>query len=271
MREYATKIKGKMLEFTRLFCLETSIFQRFVIIYKYIYFLHSDPLAKNIMQGIFDDHIKLMGENSDDYGDEDEFLKIKGEVLFSKEFWTYYSNLELVHKKMKKLKKCCVRDKDDFDDFCKLFSKPYSKQMLELSFEVVNSEVFERLDKECFFTCDDESNKTYFDDKNSVLYVQGVKVKINKQDKITNAHKILNHIFITNKDNIKDDFYYAEIAEDEFHELDYKSRKNNWKKYNRACEYINLLVKQQTGEKITNFLEFNTGNKGKIKINKKYI
>jgi len=58
MLEYVSKIKQKMLEFTRLFCLETSIFQRFVIIYKYIYFLNSDPLAKNILQGIFDDTTK---------------------------------------------------------------------------------------------------------------------------------------------------------------------------------------------------------------------
>ena len=186
MREYASKIKAKMLEFTRLFCIETSIFQRFVIIHKYIYFLNSDPLAKNIMQGIFDDHIKLMGENSDEYGDEDEFLKIKGNVLFSKEFWTYYSNLELVHKKMKKLKKCRVHDTADFDNFCRLFSKPYSKQMLELSFEVINSEVFERLDKKCFFNWDDENNKTYFDEEKSILYAKGIKVKISKYIKRKN-------------------------------------------------------------------------------------
>ena len=222
------------------------------------------------MQGIFDDHIKLMGESSDEYGDEDEFLKIKGDVLFSKEFWTYYSNLELVHKKMKKLKKCCVQDKDDFDDFCKLFSKPYSKQMLELSFKVVNSEVFDRLDKECFLNGNDEDNKTHFDDKKGVLYVRGMSVEINKQNKITNAHKILRHIFITNKDNLEDDFFYAEIAEDEFHELDYKNRKNNWRKYLRACEDINEKVKNQDKE-IKHFLKFNSGSKGKVKLNKKYF
>jgi hypothetical protein len=223
------------------------------------------------MQGIFDDHIKLMGENSDDYGDEDEFLKIKGDVLFSKEFWTYYSNLELVHKKMKKLKKCYVQDKDDFDDFCKLFSKPYSKQMLELSFEVVNSEVFERLDKECFFTCDDENNKTKFDEPKSVLYIQGEKVKINQRNRITNAHKILNHIFVTNKDNLDDDFFYSEIAEDEFKELDYNSRDRAWETYHVACRELAKKIRKQTKNKIEDFLVFNTGKTGSIKINKKYL
>lgn len=269
MREYASKIKAKMLEFTRLFCLETSIFQRFVIVYKYIYFLNSDPLAKNIMQSIFDDTAKVIGQNCDDCMDEDEFLDIKGEVLFSKEFWSYYSNLELIHKKMKKLKNTCVANKEEFDNFCRLFSRPYSKEMLELSFKVINSEVFERLDKECFFKCDDEDNKTYFDDKRSVLYVQGVKIKIAKQDKITNTHKLLHHIFITNKDNLKDDFYYAEIAEDEFHELDYKNRKNNWKKYHNTCFELNKKIESITGKK--DFLKYNTGKKGKVKINRKYL
>ena len=270
MRHYASKIKEKMLEFTRLFCLETSIFQRFVIVYKYIYFLNSDPLAKNIMQGIFDDTAKVIGQNCDDCMDEDGFLDISGEVLFSKEFWAYYSNLELIHKKMKKLKKTCVGDKKEFDNLCQLFSRPYSKDMLELSFKVVNSEVFDRLDKECFLNGKDEDNKTRFDDKKGVLYVRGVSVEINKQNKITNAHKILRHIFITNKDNLKDDFYHSEIAEDEFHELDYKNRKNNWRKYHRACEDINKKVKEQNKE-VKHFLKFSSGVKGKVKVNKKYL
>lgn len=271
MREYATKIKSKMLEFTRLFCLETSIFQRFVIIYKYIYFLNSDPLAKNIMQSIFDDTAKVVGQNSDECMDEDEFLNIKGDVLFSKEFWTYYSNLELIHKKMKKLQNSCVADKEDFDNFCRLFSRPYSKDMLKLSFKVVNSEVFERLDRDCFFNGKDEENKTGFDQQKSVLYIKGITVKINKKDKITNAHKILNHIFITNKDNLKDDFFYSEIAEDEFKEIDYKNRKNNWRKYHHACDVVNDKVKKTSKDEITDFLLFNTGIQGCVKINEKYL
>lgn len=266
----ADTIKEKMLDFTRLFSIERNIFQKFVIVYKYIYFLNSDPLAKNILQKIFDETAKVVGQPSEDYLDEDKFLNVKGEAIFSREFWIYYTNLEIIHGKMKKIKKCCIEDKKEFNDLRKLFSKPYSKKMLELSFEVVNSEVFERLDKECFFNGEDEDNKTRFDDKKGVLYVRGAKVEINKQSKITNAHKILRHIFVTNKDNLNDDFYYAEIAEDEFHELDYKSRKNNWRKYSRACEDINKKVREQDKE-IKHFLKFSSGTKGKVKVNKKYL
>lgn len=267
MQHYASKIKAKMLEFTRLFCLETSIFQRFVIIYKYIYFLNSDPLVKNIMQGIFDDTAKIIGE-CDECIDEDEFLDVKGEAIFSREFWSYYSNLERIHKKMKKLKKCCLCDKEEFNNLCLLFSKSYSKEMLELSFKVVNSEVFERLDQECFFSLDKNENKTYFDEEKSILHIKGKKVIISKQDKITNAHKILNHIFVTNKDNLKDDFFYSEIAEEEFGDFDYKLDKNNWKKYHNTCLELNRKINDATN--IENFFKFNTGQKGRIKLNSKY-
>lgn len=269
MREYASKIKEKMLEFTRLFSIETSIFQRFVIVYKYIYFLNSDPIAKGIMQKLFDETAKAIGkENNDKQMDEDEFINIKGKALFSREFWIYYTNLEVIHKRMKKMKDVNIPDDKEFNNLYKLFSKPYSKQMLELSFTVVNSEVFERLDKDCFFK-QEKKEKLFFDDKRSILYLKGLRIRISKQDKRTNAHKILHHIFITNRKNIKDDFFYSEIAEDEFGELDYKSRKNNWKKYHNTCFELNKKIEKAT--KLKNFLKYNTGKKGKVKINCKYL
>ncbi len=271
MSHQISKIKEKMLEFTQLFCLETGIFQRFVIIYKYIYFLNSDPLAKNIMQGIFDDTAKVIGgENCDGCMDEEGFLDISGEVLFSKEFWMYYANLELIHKKMKKFKGMCVSDRKEFDNFCRLFSQPYSKEMLELSFKVINSHVFDKLDKESFCTSSEDEYKTRFDERTGVLHVRGIRVRMNKLNKITNAHKILRHIFITNKDNLADDFYYAEIAEDEFQELDYKNRKNNWRKYVRACEDVNSKVKGQD-KALEQFLVWSSGAKGSVRVNGEYL
>ena len=38
-----------MLEFTKLFCIETNIFQRFVIVYKYFKFLNKDPIVKDVL------------------------------------------------------------------------------------------------------------------------------------------------------------------------------------------------------------------------------
>lgn len=136
-----------MLEFTKLFCIETNIFQRFVIVYKYFKFLNTEPIVKDVLQKIFDDTAKIIGEPEENM-DEDKFLKVKGDALFSREFWVYYTNLEVIHGKMKKLQKCHLTDKSELEQLSKLFSKPYSKKMLELSLEVINSEVFNRLDQE---------------------------------------------------------------------------------------------------------------------------
>ena len=271
MREYASKIKAKMLEFTRLFCLERNIFQRFVIVYRYIRLLNKDPLTKEILQKMFDDTAKVMGKLNNDGMDEEEFLDVKGEVIYTNDFWVYYSNLEIIHGKMKTIKKCKLCDKSKFDNLCRLFSKPYSKEMLELSFKVINSNVFDQLDQKCFLDEGKKDGETYFEEKKSVLYIKGQKILINRQDKITNAHKILKYIFIDNKKNLEDDFFYSEIAENEFNELDYKERKNNWRTYFRACQDINEKILNQTNELIKDFLEFNTGKKGKASINKKYL
>ncbi|MFW0837525.1 MAG: hypothetical protein ACKKL5_00820 [Candidatus Komeilibacteria bacterium] len=268
MMNHARNIKEKMNEFARLFSIETNIFQRFVIVYKYIRFLNSDPLIKDILQDIFDSTAKFIGK-PDELLDEDKFLDVEGQALFSSEFWIYYKNLEIIHGKMKKVKACCLKEKQEFDSLRKLFSKPYSKQMLELSFKVVNSEVFDQLDQKVFITSNDKDEKTYFDEIKSILYIKGKKVPISKQNKITNAHKILKYIFITNKDNLKDDFYYAEIAEDEFADLEYTKDKNNWKKYHNTCNEINTKIQQIID--IKSFLKYNTGIKGKIKLNKKYL
>jgi hypothetical protein len=263
-------IKEKMNEFARLFSIERNIFQRFVIVYKYICFCNSDPLVKDILQKIFDDTAKVIGEPEENMN-ENKFLNVKGKAIFSQEFWIYYNNLEIIYGKMKKIKKCQICDEKEFEDLIKLFSKPYSKKMLNLSLEIVNSNVFDKLDQKSFLNSDNKEDTTYFDEKKSILYIKNNKIIISKQDKITNAHKILKYIFIDNKDNLKDDFYYAEIAEDEFGELEYTKDDKAWEKYHDACKYINKIIEGQTKNKIKKFLIYNTGRKGRVKLNKKFI
>ena len=269
MSAQISKIKEKMLEFTQLFCLETNVFQRFVIVYKYIRLLRKDPLVKDVLQQIFDETVEIMGQHGEEELDEESFIRVKGDAILSRQFWMYYHNLEMIYRKMKKMKSCGIDDKEEFDDLCKLFSKPYSRDMLELSFKVVNSEVFEELDKKSFF--DKNSDETTFDKKRSVLYIKGKKILINKQDRITNAHKLLHHIFVRNKKNTNDDFFYSEIADEEFGDFDYSETPSRWKRYHRASEYVNKKVNEQTDGDITDFLVYNTGKRGKVHINKKYL
>ncbi len=269
MKAYCSALKEKMLELTRLFCIENNIFQRFVIIYKYITLIDKDPVTKEVLQGIFDNTAKVMGEAGQELN-EDKFLNVKSEVIHTNEFWVYYSNLKIIYSRMKKIKECKITDKKEFDDLCRLFSKPYSKDSLKLSFKVINSNIFEHLDQKSFLSDEEEVKKIYFDQKKSTLLIKGQKVPIGRQDKISNSHKLLKHIFITNKENLDDDFFYSEIADEEFDDLDeYKTNRHGWKRYHHACSDINCKI--EAAIKIKDFLIFNTGRKGKVKLNKKYI
>lgn len=255
-------IKADMLKFARSFSIERNPFQRFVIIHKYVLYIHNEPLAKSALQKVFEDTAPFSHQM---YTSEEI-----NEALASREFWTYYSNLEVIHAKMEKLKACPINKKEEFQNLQNLFSKPYSNYMLELSFKVVNSEIFDRLDQETFFSGERfKEEKTYFDEKKSILHVRGKKIRINKQNRVTNSHKILRHIFMTNANNLEDDFFFSEIALDEFDELDYTFRKDNWRKYHTACEIINKKVKKQAG--FDDFLIFNTGTSGHVCVNKKYL
>jgi hypothetical protein len=270
MKAYYSALKEKMLELTRLFCIETNIFNRFVIIYKYITLIDKDPITKGVLQKIFDNTANMMGEAGQELN-EDKFLNVKSEVIHTNEFWVYYSNLKIIYSRMKKIKECKICEKKEYDDLCRLFSKPYSKDSLKLSFKVVNSSIFEHLDQTNFLTEDDEEDKkTWFDEKRSTLWVKGEKIVIGKQDKIGNAHKLLRYIFISNKDNLKDDFFYSEMAEDEFEDFDeYKENHNRWRRYHAICCEVNKKIEDVI--KIKDFLKYNTGRKGKFIVNKKYL
>lgn len=259
-----------MLKITQSFSEENNTFQRFVFIYEYIEFLNEHSSIREILQKIFEETARLASE-VEAHLLSDSSIDDKGQVLFAKEFWANYTRLGVVHGKMKEFQKERSPEKLVLDGLSRHFSKPYSDHLLQLSFKVINTEVFDRLDKLHFLQAGAHIGRTYFDEIKSILYIKGLSVRINIQDRITNAHKMLRHFFIVNEKNLRDDFYYAEVAEDEFHELDYTHRENNWRKYHYACEDINRKVERQTNGQIKDFLVFNTGIKGSVKINEKYL
>lgn len=269
MYQTCQDIKQKMEGYAESFSSEETNFQRFVIVHDYFVYLQNDPLTKKVLQDIFDETIT---GTPDEPLSDDEYLEAKTEAVHSQGFWFCFTNLEVISEKMSKLHDGGKsKDKAQFENLCRIFSKAYSNKMLELSFQVVTSEISERLNEACFFNSCDKDTKTFFDEDKSILYIRGRKVPINIQDKITNAHKILHHIFITNKNNVGDDFYYAEIAEDEFHELNYRDNPTAWERYHSACRYVNNRVEEITKGIIPDFLICNTGKKGHVSVNKKYL
>lgn len=102
-----------------------------------------------------------------------------------------------------------------------------------------------------------------FDERASTLYVKGRPVKIKKQSKLTMAHRVLKYIFVDNRTDVNQEFFFTEYAEKEFEDEAYNSRK-----YTSACEVINRKILEQVGFKA--FLIVRNGRKASVKINPKY-
>ena len=106
-------------------------------------------------------------------------------------------------------------------------------------------------------------NTLSFDSEKSILHFSGYKIIIAKRNEKPIAHYILEHIF-TAEDGLSQQYSYWEIAEETF-----KDTYEKWQKYYRACEDVNEKVLDVTG--INDFLDYSTGRKGNVKINKKYL
>lgn len=109
---------------------------------------------------------------------------------------------------------------------------------------------------------------TKFDVKNSILFLSGCKIKIARQNKETMAHLVLQYLFKNDHEG-----FYSEMAEDilEIDIDDYKNNKKYWRKFHTACVDIDLKIKKISNNLITDFLNFNTGFKGRVFINDKYL
>lgn len=142
--------------------------------------------------------------------------------------------------------------------------KLYKKIVLFLEKEVTKEKTISTKDIEIF-------EKPVFDSENSILHFLGQEIKIAKQDRKTNAHLIMDYIFIDNADDIEQEFSYSFIALDKFGDEDYKSKETAWTIAHTACKDIQEKIRKGTKEKIEDFLIFNTGISGSVKINKKYL
>lgn len=110
-----------------------------------------------------------------------------------------------------------------------------------------------------------------FNSQKSILYFRNFEIKMSLKKDKSNAHYVLEHIFTSEDDyddNLGREFDYADIASETFKD-DYRSKKNAWRKYHRACEDIQEKVRKASG--VDDFLDFKSGKTGWVKINKKYL
>lgn len=259
------ELRAELNNLSSSFFEEENVFRKSVIVFNFVETILKNKEAKKSFDSLVAEAAEEIA--SAETGNEEDILKTK--LCCGSRFWRHFADLDAVHSVMKKMR----RDKDrrglkKLDD---IICQPYSSNLFHAAFQVVGGCVLEKMEQEEFLKWADRSGLTWFDEKRSILYIKGEKVPINLQDKITNAHKILKYIFINNKENLKDDFFYSEIAFDEFEDLEYKQDKKSWKKYFIACEKIKKKIVENTKNKIDNFLIYNTGQKGRIKLNFEYL
>lgn len=168
------------------------------------------------------------------------FDNLDHEGTINKSFWSFFQFLPV-------FEDCFLIHIDDpFFDF-------YDKVRLELHKNNATIEPIKII-----------SNELSFDADKSILYFMGYEIPIAMKSDITNAHMILEHIF-NNKDGLNIISSFREISEDTFKD----AYNENWKKYHRACEDIQIKVQNKTG--INDFLKITSGISGSVRINDKYL
>lgn len=259
------ELRAELKNLSSSFFEEENVFRKSVIVFNFVETILKNKEAKKS----FDSLVAEAAEEitSAETGNEEDILKTK--LCCGSRFWRHFADLDAVHSMMKKMR----RDKDRhyLKKLNEIICQPYSANLFRTSFQVVGGCVLEKMEQEEFLKWADKSNLTWFDEKRSILYIKGEKIKIKRKSADSNDHKILKYIFKDNKDNLKDEFFFSEMAEDAFGDEDYRNDKNSWRRYHDACIKLKNKVVDNTKDKISDFFIFSSGQTGSIKISPKYL
>jgi len=260
------ELKIKLAKLAKDFSYEENVFQQCLAIFKFVEVLQKNKEAKKSLDS-------LLGETNkeSDYqplSDEDDLLCEKAGI--DCDFWVCYGALDKVHTLIVKFKE--TQDKRYANKATKMITASYYPEIYRICLKMVAGCLLEKMETDYLLANKkDKDDKVHFDSQRSILRIKGFKILITQRGQENNAHKILKYIFKDNKDNLSDSFFFSEIAEDVFEDLEYKDDKNSWKKYHRACELINEKIIKATKNAVDKFLIFNTGQKGFLKLNPEYI
>lgn len=246
---------------------ETRNFQLFVYIYDYMEKMKSPVLKAKIkeynniteksLQNIAQSKIANEKECSNDEIENDlDSIFNSVDVVFP--YVVLFSITEL----MKKYKnKEPAKFKEVIDDN---FTKKYRK-FFDFLFYTLHEDIMEYLD-ELTFLKNNKADKILFDKVNSILYIQGKKVKIKRKADLPIEHYILESLF-DNEDKTEE-IYYQDIAKEKLRALEYNNS-TDWKTYHKACQ--RLQDKIRIDAQIDDFIIFTTGKTGNVKINSDYL
>jgi hypothetical protein len=269
MKNQEMQIAEKLSTYIESFKSEANSLKKVIIIHDYVEYVKNNDKLSKLLKDII-----TRSENNVDkiLKKEIEGLTLKelgyknGQFVADDIVWILFCFFLMIYKKMKDYKEI---DKDGQKEIEKWLGeevvRPDILIVVQTFFIILHQYILTLLNKEIFLS--GHSSKIFFDELHSILYFFGEPVKISKQDdRNTVAHQILKYIFIDNKDNLHDDFFYSEM-----HELMFDDEKYKPEKYYIACRDIQEKIRAKTAKKIEDFLVFNTGKKGKVKLNKIYL
>jgi len=269
MKNMETQIAEKLNAYIESFKSESNSFKKVAIIHDYIEYAKNDDKLSGLLKDII-----LRSENNIDkiLKKEIEGLTLKelgyknGQFVASDIVWILFCYFLMIYEKMGDYKKTDKEGQKEIEKWLgEEIIRPDLLIIVQTFFIILHQYIITLLNKEIFLS--GYSSKIFFDEPHSILYFFGEPIKISKQDdKNTVAHQIIKYIFIDNKDNLSNDFFYREIHDDLFNDEEYKPEK-----YYIACRDIQEKIRMQTAKKIEDFLIFNSGKKGRVKLNNIYL
>jgi hypothetical protein len=134
--------------------------------------------------------------------------------------------------------------------------------------KVINKYIVDIIDSEAFLDKNEMKATLSFDKEKSILNIYGELVSIRRQKDMSYEHDILEYLF--DKDNIYEEVDFRDIAENKLGVIDYNNIKDS-DRIRRACDRINKKVKKKTKDKITKFIDFQSGKAGWCQINQKQL
>lgn len=159
---------------------------------------------------------------------------------------------------------------ETFDIFEGVKNPPIFPSALYTDFciEMVNKHIIDHIDTESLLNGDKPKKLLSFDKNNSILNIRGTKIKINRKEDLTIEHFILQAIF--DQEDISEEVYFRDIAKNYLEMLEYDAD-NDSQKFRHACDRLNSKVDNCTGNKITKFIEYHIGKKGRCMISPKHL
>ena len=148
----------------------------------------------------------------------------------------------------------------DKKEYLKFMNKLYKKILPFLS---INKPSIPKKDDDLLFKKYDETTRS--------LHIGKYIIPIAKNKGNNNMHEVMAYIFIDNKDDISEEFSYAEMAEDRFGAKYNPRDKYAHQPYSGACKRINDKIQFETNGKIRDFLIYSTSKVGGFSVNEKYL